>query len=153
MEKLVTPDGPVRHIGVSNFSPKQMDELLATAKIKPAVHQFEAHPYLQQRDFVAWHQQRGIAVVGYAPLANTSPYYAPARISMTAPRSSTPTRPARPGTSRMRPVITRCTIWKTSATPSWCSPPWSFSAAPTSHFPFPTRCARKRAILAFLSRT
>ncbi len=81
MEKLVTPGGPVRYIGVSNFSPKQMDELLATAKIKPVVHQFETHPYLQQRNFVAWHQQRGIAVVGYAPLANTSPYYAPARNS------------------------------------------------------------------------
>lgn len=75
MEKLVRPGGPVRFIGVSNFSPKQMDELLAAATIKPKVHQFELHPYLQQTDFVEFHHRNKIPVVGYAPLANTSPYY------------------------------------------------------------------------------
>jgi alcohol dehydrogenase (NADP+) len=75
MEKLVRPGGPVRFIGVSNFSPKQMQELLAAAKIRPKVHQFETHPYLQQAEFVEWHHKNGIPVVGYAPLANTSPYY------------------------------------------------------------------------------
>jgi hypothetical protein len=44
MEKLIKPDGPVRFIGVSNFSPSQMEELLAVATIKPAVHQFESLP-------------------------------------------------------------------------------------------------------------
>jgi alcohol dehydrogenase (NADP+) len=75
MEKLVRPGGSVRFIGVSNFSPKQMEALLAVAKIKPKVHQFELHPYLQQTEFVEWHRKNNITMVGYAPLANTSPYY------------------------------------------------------------------------------
>jgi len=75
MEKLVRPGGPVRFIGVSNFSPKQMKEVLAAATIKPKVHQFELHPYLQQTEFVEWHEKNGIQVIGYAPLGNTSPYY------------------------------------------------------------------------------
>jgi alcohol dehydrogenase (NADP+) len=86
MEKLVRPNGPARFIGVSNFSPKQMEEILAAATIKPKVHQFELHPYLQQRDFVDWHHKNNITVIGYAPLGNTSPYYA-------QPSKDNPTHP------------------------------------------------------------
>jgi alcohol dehydrogenase (NADP+) len=75
MEKLVGPNGPARYIGVSNFSPQQMKDILAVAKIKPKVHQFELHPYLQQNDFVEWHKQNGIAIIAYAPLGPTSNYY------------------------------------------------------------------------------
>jgi alcohol dehydrogenase (NADP+) len=78
MEKLIKPGGPTRFIGVSNFSPKQMEEVLAVATIKPKVHQFELHPYLQQTNFVEWHYKNNISVIGYAPLGNTSPYYEPA---------------------------------------------------------------------------
>jgi alcohol dehydrogenase (NADP+) len=73
MEKLVGPK--VRFIGVSNFSPVHMNELLANATIRPKVHQFELHPYLQQSDWVDFHLKNNISVTGYAPLANTSPYY------------------------------------------------------------------------------
>jgi len=78
MEKLIKPEGPVRFIGVSNFSPAQMEELLAVASIRPAVHQIELHPYLPQTTFLDWHRKQHIPVTGYAPLANTSPYYADA---------------------------------------------------------------------------
>ena len=43
MEALVK-DGKVRSIGVSNFDAAQLEALLKTAKIKPAVNQIEAHP-------------------------------------------------------------------------------------------------------------
>lgn len=77
METLVRTSGPrTRFIGISNFSPKQLDELLASKlTIKPKVHQMELHPYLQQNDWVARHKKEGITVVGYAPLGNTSPVY------------------------------------------------------------------------------
>lgn len=74
MEKLVGPK--VRYIGVSNFSPKQMEEVLAAASVRPKIHQFELHPYLQQTEFLDWHKKNNITVTGYAPLGNTSPYYA-----------------------------------------------------------------------------
>jgi diketogulonate reductase-like aldo/keto reductase len=85
MEKLVKPDGPVRFIGVSNFSPTQMEELLAAATVRPAVHQFELHPYLPQASFVEWHRKARIPITGYAPLGNTSPYYAAAARESGAP--------------------------------------------------------------------
>ena len=74
LERLL-PTGKVRHIGVSNFDSPQLTNLLSHATVKPAVHQFELHPYLQQRDFVAWHRAHGISVTAYSPLANTNPTY------------------------------------------------------------------------------
>ena len=65
----------VRNIGVSNFSPAQMKDLIRHSTIKPAVHQFELHPYLQQIDWVAWHQDNGVSVTAYSPLANMNPIY------------------------------------------------------------------------------
>lgn len=37
--------GRTKHIGISNHSVQKVKELLAHAKIKPAVNQFEVHPY------------------------------------------------------------------------------------------------------------
>jgi alcohol dehydrogenase (NADP+) len=73
MEKLVRPTRGTRFIGISNFSPPQVSKILETATIKPKVHQFELHPYLQQSDFVETHVKHGINVIGYAPLGNTNP--------------------------------------------------------------------------------
>ena len=74
MERLLNT-GKVRHIGVSNFSPHQLKQLLHQTTVKPAVHQFELHPYLQQSDFVQWHEEHGISVTAYSPLANLNPIY------------------------------------------------------------------------------
>jgi alcohol dehydrogenase (NADP+) len=63
-----------------------MNELLAVANIKPKVHQFELHPYLQQSEWVDFHFKNNISVTGYAPLGNTSPYYR-------AASNSNPTKP------------------------------------------------------------
>ncbi|KAL9042519.1 MAG: hypothetical protein Q9214_003756 [Letrouitia sp. 1 TL-2023] len=67
--------GLTHHIGVSNFSPSQIRELLAHSTHKPAVHQLETHPYLQQRHWVRWHQQHGIHITAYSPLGNLNPNY------------------------------------------------------------------------------
>ncbi|KAF2104503.1 Aldo/keto reductase, partial [Rhizodiscina lignyota] len=74
MEKLVE-DGRVRKIGICNFAPSELFRLLRSAKIKPYVHQFELHPYLQQRWWEEWHKANGIKVTGYSPLGNTNPIY------------------------------------------------------------------------------
>jgi alcohol dehydrogenase (NADP+) len=75
MEALLRPGGPVRFIGISNFSPAQLEELVRAAAVKPHAHQFELHPYLPQAAFVEANRRHGIAVTGYAPLGNTSPFY------------------------------------------------------------------------------
>lgn len=63
----------VRHIGVSNFSPKQIESLLEIAK--PYAHQYESHPYLPQKQFLEWHMKHGIHVTAYSPLGNANPTY------------------------------------------------------------------------------
>ncbi|KII93914.1 hypothetical protein PLICRDRAFT_100239 [Plicaturopsis crispa FD-325 SS-3] len=76
MEKLVE-SGKARNIGISNFSKAEVETLLKSAKIKPAVHQFERHPYLPQDEFVRLHKEvYGIHVTSYSPLGNTNPSYA-----------------------------------------------------------------------------
>lgn len=65
----------IRQIGVSNFSPSQLDDLIANSTDKPSVHQFEAHPYLPQSQWVEMHKTNGIAVTAYSPFANTNPTY------------------------------------------------------------------------------
>ncbi|GME24117.1 Aldo/keto reductase [Neofusicoccum parvum] len=73
MEELLPTK--VRNIGVANFSPHQLDKLVRSSKIKPAVHQMELHPYLQQPEWVRLHQSHGIHVTAYSPLGNTNPTY------------------------------------------------------------------------------
>merc|ERR1712039_577055 len=60
----------VKAIGVSNFSVKRMEEILTFAKVKPAMNQVEAHPYLQQPKLKEFCDQQGILVTGYAPLGS-----------------------------------------------------------------------------------
>lgn len=75
MEELVRAN-LTRYIGVSNFSPRQLDSLLAHCAIRPFAHEFETHPYLQQQEFVDWHVANNITVIAYSPLANMNPTYA-----------------------------------------------------------------------------
>jgi alcohol dehydrogenase (NADP+) len=71
MQKLVRPVKGARFIGVSNFGPGQIDDLMKLDGIKPQFHQFELHPYLQQSNWVEENFKRNITVVGYVPLGNT----------------------------------------------------------------------------------
>ena len=74
MESLLQTS-KVRHVGVSNFSKQQLSKLIASCSIQPAVHQFELHPYLQQPEWLLFHQDHGISVTAYSPLANLNPVY------------------------------------------------------------------------------
>ncbi|MFP3803124.1 aldo/keto reductase, partial [Paraburkholderia sp. SIMBA_027] len=40
-------EGKVRAIGVSNFQPGHLEELMQKAEVVPAVNQVELHPWLQ----------------------------------------------------------------------------------------------------------
>lgn len=74
MGKLLST-GKVRNIGVSNFAPDQVKRVIKKSKFKPSVHQMELHPYLQQVDWVKWHQEQGINVTAYSPFGNLNPTY------------------------------------------------------------------------------
>jgi diketogulonate reductase-like aldo/keto reductase len=60
--------GKAKSIGVSNFLQKDLEAILKTAKIVPAINQIEYHPYLQHGDLVEFHKKHGIATSAYGPL-------------------------------------------------------------------------------------
>ena len=57
-----------RAIGVSNFQPHHLEDLLAGAHVVPAVNQVELHPLLAQRQVRAFCAAHGIAVEAWSPL-------------------------------------------------------------------------------------
>lgn len=73
--ELLLSTGKVRSIGVSNFSPSELSDLIAHSTTKPAAHQMELHPYLQQSAWVQWHHSQNIHVTAYSPLGNSNPTY------------------------------------------------------------------------------
>ncbi|KAG7949767.1 hypothetical protein I3843_13G079300 [Carya illinoinensis] len=60
--------GMAKSIGVSNFSIKKLETLLATAKIPPAVDQVEMNPLWQQKRLREFCENKGIHVTAYSPL-------------------------------------------------------------------------------------
>jgi len=62
--------GLVRCIGISNFTSKQIERLLASATIKPVTNQVEIHPYLAQKQLKKFCEERGITLTAYSPLGN-----------------------------------------------------------------------------------
>ncbi|KAH0011037.1 aldo-keto reductase family 1 member C13, partial [Aureobasidium melanogenum] len=60
--------GLTRSIGVSNFLPHHLDAIIQTATIPPAINQIEFNAYLQHRELLTYHKEKGIATEAYGPL-------------------------------------------------------------------------------------
>jgi 2,5-diketo-D-gluconate reductase A len=65
-------DGRVRALGVSNYSPDQIDRLIDATGEPPAVNQIPWSPARHDPALLAAHQQRGVVVEGYSPLKGTN---------------------------------------------------------------------------------
>jgi diketogulonate reductase-like aldo/keto reductase len=72
-EKLLA-DGRVRAIGVCNFSPKHLEDLIERSRVVPAVNQVEVHPYFVQRGLRDVHAQLGITTQAWSPLGGVNVY-------------------------------------------------------------------------------
>lgn len=87
MEEFVSPDeslhlqawkvlegcvrkGKVKSIGVSNFGPSNLKNILQVASIPPAVNQIELHPFLQQKELLKTCEENRIHVTAYSPLGS-----------------------------------------------------------------------------------
>lgn len=68
MEELYE-QGKIKAIGVSNFQPDRLADLMAFNKIKPAVNQIEVNPFNQQLHAVPWMQSKTIQPEAWAPFA------------------------------------------------------------------------------------
>ena len=65
-------DGKIRAIGVSNFEPDQLLDLIAYNKVTPAVNQIETNLYCQRTTERTWMDKKQIAHMSYAPLGQGS---------------------------------------------------------------------------------
>jgi diketogulonate reductase-like aldo/keto reductase len=68
--EAIQASGRARSIGVSNFSVAQLETILQTARVPPAVNQIEFHPYLQHTPdrLLEFCREKKIAVEAYGPL-------------------------------------------------------------------------------------
>ena len=60
--------GLIKHIGLSNFNRKQIDNLLNNCTVLPYVNQIENHIFYQREEYVKYLQNKGIKVVAWSPL-------------------------------------------------------------------------------------
>ncbi len=60
--------GLTRSIGVSNFHIHHLAEIEAETGVLPSVNQVERHPWLDQKELLAYCRQKGIQLEAYSPL-------------------------------------------------------------------------------------
>lgn len=69
MESLVD-EGRCKSIGLSDITLDTLKQIVAVARIKPAVVQVESHPYLPEWELLEFCQAHGIVVLAFAPLGH-----------------------------------------------------------------------------------
>ncbi|MCC6628873.1 MAG: aldo/keto reductase [Chloroflexi bacterium] len=62
-------EGRVRAIGVSNFQPDRLMDLMVHHDVVPAVNQIECHPFNQQIDTHRFLQENGVQIEAWGPFA------------------------------------------------------------------------------------
>jgi diketogulonate reductase-like aldo/keto reductase len=86
--------GKARSIGVSNFTIRHLNELLAETKTIPAVNQVEFHPYLYQQDLLDFCAARAIVLEAYSPLTKGARLKDPKLIAVAKKYSQAEAQPA-----------------------------------------------------------
>lgn len=72
MNELVG-EGLTKSIGVSNFSVRELEELIKDTDLIPTVNQIEMHPYLVQPKLLEFCASKGISIAAYSPLGRNAP--------------------------------------------------------------------------------
>lgn len=62
--------GKAKHIGVSNFSIKKLEDLMSKTDETPEMNQVELHPLLQQNELFEYCSKNGIHLTAYSPLGS-----------------------------------------------------------------------------------
>jgi diketogulonate reductase-like aldo/keto reductase len=69
LERLVD-DGHCRSIGLSDITLEKLREIVAVARIRPAMVQVESHPYLPEWDLLDFCREHGIVLQAFAALGH-----------------------------------------------------------------------------------
>ena len=62
-------EGVAKAIGVSNFYPDRLRDLIDHNEITPAVNQIETHPFFQRRDYQQFMQEHDVQIESWGPFA------------------------------------------------------------------------------------
>jgi len=73
MRRLLA-EGRVRAVGVSNFTPSHLANLIEQTGHVPAVNQVELHPFLSQVDLREVHRKLGIVTQAWSPIGGVNRY-------------------------------------------------------------------------------
>lgn len=85
-------EGLFRALGVSNFSPEQIDDVLDRISIPVVANQIELHPLLQQRDLREYVADTDLTLVGYSPILKGRAADIPELVSIAEKHGITPTQ-------------------------------------------------------------
>lgn len=83
-------EGKAKAIGVSNFLPHHLEELLQSATVVPAVNQIELHPQLQQIETQEFCKKHNILIEAWAPLGKASYFDHPTLVKLANKHKKTP---------------------------------------------------------------
>ena len=92
MEELVD-SGKCKNIGLADVTLEKLSLIYESARIKPAVVQVEAHPYLPENELLEFCKEKGIVLLAFAPLGHgikPGPLEDPAVLSVAARIGKTP---------------------------------------------------------------
>ncbi|MBQ0837692.1 aldo/keto reductase [Lactiplantibacillus pentosus] len=59
--------GKIKAIGVSNFAPFQLIDLIMHSDVKPAINQIEIHPFYQENRATVYNQRQSVQTEAWAP--------------------------------------------------------------------------------------
>lgn len=89
MEKILA-EGKAHAIGVSNFTIRHIEELLAETEVVPAVNQIEFTPYLYQKELQEYCEGKGIKIEAWSPLTSTVKLKDPKLVTIAAKYGRSP---------------------------------------------------------------
>lgn len=81
MEELYE-QGKIKGLGLSNFLPHHMENILQHCKVKPLVNQLEVHPGYTQATATAYCEQKGVLVQAWSPLGRSKLLEHPSLLNM-----------------------------------------------------------------------
>ena len=82
--------GDTRSIGVSNFTPEHLSNIIDLSFFTPAVNQVELHPLLNQAELREVHAEHSIATEAYCPLGSGKLLANPAVAEIAAAHAKSP---------------------------------------------------------------
>ena len=83
-------DGLIENVGVSNFTPNQLDEARKILDSPITAHQVEMHPLYGQAELLQYARDDGHALVAYSPLAQGAVFETPELQEIATKHETTP---------------------------------------------------------------